>query len=78
MTSNDNIIPFPGWTKLDIDASSMLVEIAKEIPPGANAIVITFGHEDGDVHYHSSRADEKEVYWQLRAFMRFLEEEFMV
>ena len=72
----NNVIPFPGWTKLDIDASSMLQEIAKEKPP--QAIVITFGYEDGDIHYHSSIADEMAVYWQLRAFMKFLEDEYMV
>lgn len=74
--SKDNIIPFPGWTRLDIDAAKMLEAIAKEKPP--QVVVITFGHEDGDVHYHSSIADKMAVYWVLRSFMKFLEDEYMV
>ncbi len=76
----NNIIPFPGWTKLDIDkdidASSMLEIIAKENSPLSEAIVIIC-NENNEVKYYSSGVDYMQVYWHLRAFMKTLEEEYM-
>ena len=85
MSNNNNIIPFPGFTYVELDAASMLVEIAKEKPK--HAVVITWdenpaGNGEGwygdyniEPHFHSSSPDPKEIYWYLMLFAKVLQED---
>lgn len=68
-----NVIKFPGPTLQDIDATSMLREIAEMEP--VNALVITWNDND-EVSYHSSSGDHKVIYWYVMGMARYLQENF--
>lgn len=64
-----NVIKFPYPTTMDLDASKMLKEIAKNKP--AHALVITWG-EGEEASYHSNIADGGDLLWQVQIFINRL------
>lgn len=61
------VITLPCLTKLDINAASMLREIAKEKP--ANAFVIAWPKDGKMPTYHSSTADTPVVLLRIQEFI---------
>lgn len=62
----DNVVQFPGLTLLDLDAATILNNIAGLKPQ--NVFVITWDDEGG-VSYHSNLADTKEVVSECQQFI---------
>ena len=58
----DNVVPFPGLTRLDIDIERVL-DAAKTALDGG--IVIGWDH-DGTLYFASSYTDGKKILWLLK------------
>lgn len=67
---NDNIVPFTGWTKLDLDPSAVLAASSKVV---FSRVLVIGTTEDGEEYVASSASDGAVILWDMeRAKLRLL------
>lgn len=59
--TNDNVVRFTGWTKLDISADAVLTSAVGKLED----VVIIGTTLDGNEYFASSSADSKNLLWHL-------------
>lgn len=64
----ENIVPFTGLTKADLDAATILNAIAEEKPDH----VLVFSIKDDEIAYHSSTSDPYKLLYYVESFKNYL------